>query len=297
MLEKLTKKQEKLIETVREEWLNRFFSLEFDEKKAVKMMKWLYKISGLKEPEVIVCDSPMAMQKRAQKITKKTEYHYSSFYGNSDDYFWVAYYDFYERVGVVKNKLFSEYKELIKANVFMSIQLDKFCIISRPPIFIKRDEKNRLHCENDYAIFFSDNYGQHYLHGVFIEPGVFEKVKNKTITTQEIMKLKNTEQRMAILMTLGFDKMLNELDYKVIDSENTGYSKWLKKDIIDELIEFEIDGLEIRAFKFTDYSTGKQGVELVELFDESWKINTVKDALKWRCQIPLEEDFHYEKQS
>ena len=63
MLEKLTKAQEKLMHQVREEWLSYFFSgQEIDKDKAQKGIEWLYEFSGLKKPQVIFVDSPLAVQ-------------------------------------------------------------------------------------------------------------------------------------------------------------------------------------------------------------------------------------------
>ena len=63
MLEKLTKAQEKLMHQVIEEWLSYFFSgQEIDKDKAQKGIEWLYEFSGLKKPQVIFVDSPLAVQ-------------------------------------------------------------------------------------------------------------------------------------------------------------------------------------------------------------------------------------------
>ena len=66
MLEKLTNEQEKLMAIVRDEWLNRFFSGHgIDKKKATRGIEWLYEFSGLKNPQIVFVDSPLAAQMAA----------------------------------------------------------------------------------------------------------------------------------------------------------------------------------------------------------------------------------------
>jgi hypothetical protein len=63
-LETLDKKQIKIMEQTRQEWLDRFFSgkLRTDRKQATESIKWLYKFSKLKEPRIIFLSSPLGIQ-------------------------------------------------------------------------------------------------------------------------------------------------------------------------------------------------------------------------------------------
>ena len=70
-LEKLTKKQEQHLETVKNEWLSLLSSgKEIDTVEATKGIKWLYKFSNLKEPIIIFLDSPFACQIGAEYAVK-----------------------------------------------------------------------------------------------------------------------------------------------------------------------------------------------------------------------------------
>ena len=70
MLTKLNKKQIKLMDEVRDEWLDRIFSckLRINRKQATKYINWLYDISGLQKPLIIFLDSPLGIQYGANMI-------------------------------------------------------------------------------------------------------------------------------------------------------------------------------------------------------------------------------------
>jgi hypothetical protein len=81
----------------------------------------------------------------------------------------VAFYDYFQRIGIFKDETFTKYKDLIKANIFYIIPFEKTCFISRPPLYIKRDKNGELHSEKGYAIEFKDGWGLRYIHGEFVE--------------------------------------------------------------------------------------------------------------------------------
>lgn len=72
MLTNLTKEQEALIPIVRDEWINRLDSCpKIDREAAITGMKWLYSLAKLKEPEVIIVDSPLGAQMLAAALKNK----------------------------------------------------------------------------------------------------------------------------------------------------------------------------------------------------------------------------------
>ena len=70
MLNKLNSKQIKLMDEVRDEWLDRLFSckVKTDRKQATKYINWLYKFCGLEKPLIIFLDSPLGAQYGANMI-------------------------------------------------------------------------------------------------------------------------------------------------------------------------------------------------------------------------------------
>jgi hypothetical protein len=229
MKKTLTPKEQELIPKVRDEWINLFFSLKFNEKDAKELMKFIYKIAGFKKPKIIILDSPIEVQKSAhqcdeeenvgakvstnvreevwtkvwrkvrsnvwakvrskvwenvqinvrhnvwykvrEKVRDKLNLKYipDLDYGTPDDFFLAAFYDYFQRIGIFKDETFTKYKDLIKANIFYIVSFKNTCFISRPPLYIKRDEDGELHSEKGYAIEFKDGWGLRYIHGEFVE--------------------------------------------------------------------------------------------------------------------------------
>jgi len=56
-----------------------------------------------------------------------------------------SFYDFFTRIGIINNDKLNEYIRLNKG-IFLTIQLQNYCFVSRNPIYVKRDDKQRMHC-------------------------------------------------------------------------------------------------------------------------------------------------------
>lgn len=305
MLDKLTPKQVKLIKEVRDEWINRFNSLEFDEDKSRDFVDFLYGLSGNKRPIKVILDSPLALQiacnmdknsqvesqlrsqvrsqvgsqVRSQVESQNLKYFYESYYGRCDDAVWISFYDFFERIGIIEHKLFRELKDYIKCGLFCFIAQENIAYISKPPEFLKRDEKGRMHCIDDYAIYFKDGFGLHYVHGVYFSPELFDRFfMKKVFDGKEIMNLKNTEQKAVLIQEYGYEKIINEIkDKKIIETIKVR-NPLRNKDMEYQLIDFKIDNIHARFVKVEDFSTGKitcLGVPVQK------STETCKGAISW----------------
>ena len=71
-LDKLTKENAELMVDIKDEWLERFFALEFKEDDAIGFVEFIYEQAAFHRPKIIVCDSPMATQKAANEYTDKS---------------------------------------------------------------------------------------------------------------------------------------------------------------------------------------------------------------------------------
>ena len=185
-------------------------------------------------------------------INKMRELGLSFFdYGYSAEVFnltWLPFYDFFDRIGVLKNELFAETREYRKCSVFSSMRFENFVVVIRPPVFIGLNEKGRLHSKNDYAIYFKDGYGIHYVEGVYFEPELFERAfKKRGITSEEILQLRNTEQKAVLIKHFGYEFILSKLKHaRVIDRVNRKWNN-TDKEVSYNLIEFNIhDNPELR---------------------------------------------------
>lgn len=184
MIDSLTPEQEKLVEANRDAWLDKFFNYDvksqFDQDRAIAAVKALYKMCELAEPEVVIVDSPKAVQmecnSRAGTLDNPTTYSFSN-YGNASDTGWIAFYDTFIKLGVtIEDELMQKFnvmRDVVESGCFMSVQLEGLCVVSKMPVKINRDSENRLHSTTEAAVEFMDGYKQHYVAGRFIEADVF----------------------------------------------------------------------------------------------------------------------------
>lgn len=317
MIDILTDEQKKRISQIRDKYLDRYFSLESDDKAIHRYVRWLYKKLGYEKPLVFIFDSPFSCQIAANLLKQNNnrqiseqiwgqiseqireqisgqiwrqnlEYFNFNYFGDTSDYCWLAFYEFYSTISEVKGD-FSKIKEyselLLEANLFMMIAFEKIVFISRPPISILRDEKHRLHCIEKSAIAYKDSFELFYVHGVYFEKELFEKIFiHKTMTGKDIMRIGNAEQRSAIIQALGYQSIINDLthveilDTYVINKNNITYEY--------KVFEFELDGNVIRVVEVQDHTTRKKtflGVPRDE------KTKTCMGAIAWTFDMSEDE--------
>ena len=170
----------------------------------------------------------------------------------------------------------------------MCITFEGITFISKPPKKQSFDEKNRLHSKEGYAVEFEDGYGQHYINGVFFSEELFKSsFVNKSISSQEIMNLKNTENKACLIQHFGYEKILNELkDIKILDKQEI-FNPIRNKTMSYELIEFPMGNKVIARFvKVEDFSTNK--ITCIGVPREE-STNTCKKAISWTFPVKIYE--------
>jgi hypothetical protein len=220
--------------------------------------------------------------------SQKLQYFYEGYYGRCDDYYWVSYYDFFDRIGIFKSKKFDkfrEFRELIKCNLFTNIIQDKICLICRPPIELHRDRFGRMHNTKNYAIKFKDSFGLHYIHGVFFNYEDFEKFILNKPSAKDIIKIKNLEQKSALIQLYGYDNIINELKTKTLDRW-VQVSQITNRKAVCELLEVDIEGFKGKLLKLEDHSVHK-----ITFLGVPRDIKTVKEAIKWTFQLAPNESY------
>ena len=121
------------------------------------------------------------------------------------------------------------------------------CIISDRPRLVKFDDQKRLHNENDMAVKFSDDWGVYVWHGVSVpETWITEKSK---LTSSEVLKVSNVEQRRAGCEIIGWSKILKQLNAKTIQKDDDPQ--------IGELLEVDLPGSGKEKFLKVECGTGR----------------------------------------
>jgi hypothetical protein len=229
MLTELTPEMEKQMIETRDYWLDKFFSCKnrTNKEKAVECIAWLYSMINEPAPEVVFVDSPMACQLTAQERTGTKEFFEFPVYGNVWDYAWVSFYDFFEKIGIVKHDDFTKYKELMECNIYDMLQLQGLCIVSDMPTKISRDAQNRLHCDDGKAIEWADGYGQYYWRGVTVP----EKwiLHPEEVTAEEVKGEENLELKRCLMEIVGPERYYEILGgVNIIDEDVDAYGKPMK---------------------------------------------------------------------
>jgi len=311
MIEKLTPEQEKLVEQNRDLWLDKFFNYDlstFDEERCKKAIKALYKMCDLAEPEVVVVDSPYAVQvecnRRAGTMDNPTTYSFSN-YGNASDLGWIAFYDTFIKLGVeIEEDLMEKFKvmtEVVESGCFMSVQLEELCVVSKMPIYINRDEEHRLHSTVSSAVEFEDGYKQHYVAGRFIEPEVFEACDDLEKAGEIFFNEQNEDVKSVICFIIrdrqgerGLLEMLKAELYaeeEVVHSED--YKETLRLYRTKETYSFLMDSKENpdQPYCWLEYTCPSTGT--VYLIDTFADFETPLEAAKFHRPNGIGLDVEY----
>ena len=221
MITSITPEQEALFPVYVDEWTKIGTCtdpLNFDE--AVKAVCKAYRLVGLKEPtQFHVADSPISAIKLIRELdpsmTPSTILS-DMIYGYNDAY-WIAFYEFMRKeMGVQNLDQIEGLSDLAKHSGWLNVYEDVVVFQHRPEV-IKFDENNRLHCQDGPAIRFRDGFSIYSWHGVQIPE---EWLSNpSSLTPQIALTWNNMEQRRCACDILGWAKILNSLDAKVIDTD------------------------------------------------------------------------------
>ena len=126
---------------------------------------------------------------------------------------WVAYMTFLRDVLGYQDETLADfaYEEALVNSAGWVWLGEGICTLSNRMAEIHNDDQDRLHNDNGPAVAWRDNWSIHCLGGVTVEPEML------AMSPEQIMKVINAEQRMALIRRIGIDKMQDQLDHKVID--------------------------------------------------------------------------------
>jgi hypothetical protein len=132
---------------------------------------------------------------------------------------WISFYKYFEKIDILKNDDFSRFSKFILKGIW-SIQFFKnWCIITRMPLRIQRDDQNRLHSVDGSSIIWNNKQDKNYfIHGVSFSEELWEKVVTDKITVNEILNIQNMEQRNAILSVISPKILIDNLGAKLIST-------------------------------------------------------------------------------
>lgn len=267
MLNELNEEQEKLMEEISLEYeensLNGDDSYNIDE--IISGINFIYGLSDLKEPEIVICNSPIEMVIEANlKSGERIDY-----LGNGYDSGWTSWCDYFQRIGIIdKGEYgFDKWRDFIlKSGVFATVLYENVAFVCIKPCKVSRNDNGDLHCIDGMAIEWRDGYGEYYLNGVSVEENIVltsaDELDSKFVLTE-----KNAEVRREIVRKIGVERLCKDLNSKVIDMKDNY-----------ELLGLDIGDNRIRPYlKMINPSIGTYHIEGVHP-----DCKTVDEALKFR---------------
>jgi hypothetical protein len=269
-IKKLTEEQKAQLSVYREKWLEIGLSCgPCDFEKAKKAAHKAYRAADLKPPkQIILTNSPIsgavasAMYKAGrldefkdlpypQVLEQTKEGELSSddvsaqIYGSHE--WWLSFYDYF----------ISCLKVPGCEKILGLIELAKCCgwwtpyediaILQHRHSILKRDPEGRLHCENGKCIEYRDGWGFSAWHGTVVPN---EWVAGKPPSPAEALTWNNIEQRRAACEIVGWDKVLDGVNKKIIDKN--------KDDQIGTLYEVELPDAGPQKFLSVICGTGRR---------------------------------------
>ncbi len=198
----------------------------------------------------------VAAQVAAQVWKQKLEYFTPAAENLLTDSGWVPFYDYFKRISIVEHKLFDKYMEYLKNGVFYTIFLGGAAFLCGRPEYIKRDEQNRLHCEDGPAIRWKDGYCNYFWHGVSVPEKLIERPDE--ITKEDLINETNAEVRRGMMEKLG-ERFYSLLDVFEVARETMGQGEFAREAVLYRSNEPDpVAGEYIQYVQVTCHSTGRQ---------------------------------------
>ena len=316
MLEKLNEEQEKQIEIIRNKWIDRALNSngEYNEKNLKDGIDWLYSLVNLPPPKFkIIVNSPLAAQfafnfiTEIFKILKDKELkvndqindqvtsqvrnqiwdqvrnqvgsQYINFLsrGLSWDSGWLAFFDYFGIIGIKLTDNFRKYESYIKQGFWDAILFENVVIIITPPIKVLQ-QNNRLHSNTEAAVQWLDGTENYFIEGVGFGKDIFEKIRDKKLTSDEAVNLRNVEQRTIAMRKIGYENVIRELGANILHTD--GDYQLISVDMKD-------DDVPAKFVKVKCPSTGKEVLLRVDPKDTN--IIDCMSAVSWTFVLNKEE--------
>ena len=217
-IDKLTEDQTSLFPSYVEKWTSVGLSTDpIDVQESLSALRQAYENVDVPFPEKYeIYDSPFQAV-RAMKEKYGLDITPSDFIYGAHDSPWVSFYSYFDNVlNIDIHKKIDPFVRLAKSCGWVLL-FDELVVLTKKPIYIKFDNQNRTHCDNDYAIKYADDTGVAIWHGQII-PAKWILDKS-TITPDVILHWENIEQRRCACEIIGWANVLKHLDSKVIDED------------------------------------------------------------------------------
>lgn len=223
----LTPAQEKEMEKERDRWVeDALKGREINKEKAIAAMTKLYNMTGLETPEFYFAKSPLEAQlklhelKYGDKASKtKIEFEYFGADAHVGIAGWLGWISYLDSIGIKDVKRIAQpLFDVYESGLYDTIQLTGVCIIVERPTQVAKDERNRLHRLDGPAFDAENNEGcGYFIHGISFSKDLYNKITQRKMKAEEILKMSNIEQRRIALELYGYDNLIRDLKSQVVE--------------------------------------------------------------------------------
>jgi len=219
MIDSLTAYQEAQLSVYSDKWIKIGLDTDrIDMNVIPNIIHRIYTQSNLTPPDKIeVYDSPFeAIEAMQEKYGVRVNLH--DFVYGVHDATWLSFFDYFRNVvGVDSCEKIDPLIDLAK-NCGWALFYEDMVVLTQKPCKVKFDDRNRTHCEDGYAIEYSDGTGVAIWHGQRIpSEWVFDK---STITPEVMLKWENIEQRRCACEIIGWSNVIELLDPVILDKDS-----------------------------------------------------------------------------
>lgn len=148
----------------------------------------------------------------------------------------------------------------------------EFCMVSDFPEFVRVDDQCRPHCADGPSHRWRDGWSLYHWHGVRVPSHWIEQ--RDTLTAAEIFREQNAETRRAGCEIIGWDRVLTDIDAKVVDADGDP--------LIGTLYEGQIPGATRCTFLKVKCGTGREFV-----IPTAPGLKTALEAQAWITNKPV----------
>lgn len=152
-----------------------------------------------------------------------------SYYSDISNYSWVAFYKFFEELGILNHELFKRYSDaFIASNLYQFAKLPTEVVVCRKPLEIHRDGQGRLNNTTAPAVLWADGFKQYFVKGVEVPTSWIES----GVTVNDIEKESNAELRRIGMELYGYKNYMQDSNAERIAVDE--YGELWKKEVPDD---------------------------------------------------------------
>ena len=161
---------------------------------------------------------------------------------------------------------------------------EEVAIVTRYPVELHRDERNRLHCTSGPAILYADGFGVYAVSGVRIDAKIIEHPE--TLTTTHIQEEKNSEVRRVLVDLYGAEKYLRDLGAKFINEDSYGRLYTVAQGSDEAIVMVELINSTPEPLSYNP-KPGEYGVTIGKRFYKNYMlrvppyVKTAHEAVAW----------------